>query len=145
MNEPFIPGKFLSSFKSAILVGTKRNVPERHCHIEISWQVGYLMSVWQPILWPSIPETDHLELRLVLLSFSGELSGCKEAMAARRVMASYETVRRWCDKFGTQYADSLRRRRTRTGNKWQSGRRLPENQWRPTLFMACSRSERRRH
>jgi putative transposase len=33
-------------------------------------------------------------------------------------MVSYETVRRWCDKFGTQYADSLKRRRTRTGDKW---------------------------
>ena len=42
----------------------------------------------------------------------------EEAMAARGVMVSYETVRRWCDKFGTQYADSLRRRRTRTGDKW---------------------------
>ena len=42
----------------------------------------------------------------------------EEAMAARGVMVSYETVRRWCDKFGTQYADGLRRRRTRTGDKW---------------------------
>jgi len=33
-------------------------------------------------------------------------------------MLSYETVRRWCDKFGKQYADGLRRRRARTGDKW---------------------------
>ncbi len=39
-------------------------------------------------------------------------------MAARGVLVSYETVRRWCDKFGKQYADGLRRRRTRTGDKW---------------------------
>src|SRR4051812_37059689 len=39
-------------------------------------------------------------------------------MAARGVVVSYETIRRWCDKFGKQYADGLRRRRARTGDKW---------------------------
>src|SRR4051812_13636066 len=38
-------------------------------------------------------------------------------MAARGVVVSYETVRRWCDKFGKAYADGLRRR-ARTGDKW---------------------------
>jgi putative transposase len=42
----------------------------------------------------------------------------EEMMAARGVMLSYETVRRWCDKFGKQYVDGLRRRRPRTGDKW---------------------------
>jgi len=39
-------------------------------------------------------------------------------MAARGVLVSYETIRRWCDKFGKQYADGLRRRRALTGDKW---------------------------
>src|SRR3982751_5489417 len=39
-------------------------------------------------------------------------------MAARGVVVSYETVRRWCEKFGKAYADGLRRRRARTGDKW---------------------------
>src|SRR4051794_24428568 len=40
-------------------------------------------------------------------------------MAARGVLVSYETVRRWCDKFGNkQYTDGLRRRRAQTGDKW---------------------------
>ena len=42
----------------------------------------------------------------------------EELMAARGVVLSYETVRRWCDKFGKQYASGLRRRRGRTGDKW---------------------------
>jgi putative transposase len=42
----------------------------------------------------------------------------EEMMAARGVLVSYETVRCWCDKFGKQYADGLRRRRPRTGDKW---------------------------
>src|SRR4051812_13345173 len=39
-------------------------------------------------------------------------------MAARGVLVSYETIRRWCEKFGKAYADGLRRRRPRTGDKW---------------------------
>ncbi|MEV6576420.1 IS6 family transposase [Streptomyces sp. NPDC051577] len=31
---------------------------------------------------------------------------------------SYETVRRWCVKFGQTYANGLRRRRPRPGDKW---------------------------
>ncbi len=42
----------------------------------------------------------------------------EEMMAGRGVLLSYETVRRWCDKFGHQFAGSLRRRRPRTGDKW---------------------------
>lgn len=39
-------------------------------------------------------------------------------MAARGVLVSYETIRRWCEKLGKTYADGLRRRRARTGDKW---------------------------
>lgn len=39
-------------------------------------------------------------------------------MAARGVLVSYETVRRWCEKFGKQYASGLRNRRARNGDKW---------------------------
>ena len=42
----------------------------------------------------------------------------EQMMAGRGVFVSYETVRCWCDKFGKAYADGLRRRRARTGDKW---------------------------
>jgi putative transposase len=42
----------------------------------------------------------------------------EEMVAARGVVVSYETIRCWCDKFGKAYADGLRRRRARTGDKW---------------------------
>lgn len=42
----------------------------------------------------------------------------EEMMASRGVQVSYETVRRWCEKFGKKYADGLRRRRARIGDKW---------------------------
>jgi hypothetical protein len=35
-----------------------------------------------------------------------------------RVVISHETVRRWCKKFGESFADRLRRRRPRPGDKW---------------------------
>jgi putative transposase len=34
------------------------------------------------------------------------------------VIVSYESIRRWCLKFGQAYANSLRRRRPRPGDKW---------------------------
>ena len=42
----------------------------------------------------------------------------EELMLERGVIVSYETVRRWCLKFGQAYADGLRRRRPRPGDKW---------------------------
>ncbi|MFI6730943.1 IS6 family transposase [Streptomyces atratus] len=42
----------------------------------------------------------------------------EELMVQRGISVSYETVRRWCLKFGQAYADGLRRRRPRPGDKW---------------------------
>src|SRR5215216_7333844 len=42
----------------------------------------------------------------------------EELMAARGIVLSYETIRQWCQKFGQQYANHLRRRRAQTGDKW---------------------------
>lgn len=39
-------------------------------------------------------------------------------MLARGVVVSYETIRAWCAKFGQAYANQLRRRRPRPGDKW---------------------------
>ncbi len=42
----------------------------------------------------------------------------EELMLERVIVVSYETVRRWCAKFGQQYASALRRRQSRPGDKW---------------------------
>lgn len=39
-------------------------------------------------------------------------------MLERGVVVSHETIRRWCNKFGEAYANQLRRRRARPGDKW---------------------------
>src|SRR5215213_11462724 len=50
--------------------------------------------------------------------FSLSFRDVEELMAARGVVLSYETVRRWTLKFGQQYANELRRRRPQPGDKW---------------------------
>ncbi len=42
----------------------------------------------------------------------------EELLAERGVIVTYETVRLWCRKFGQLYANALRRRRPRPGDKW---------------------------
>ncbi len=42
----------------------------------------------------------------------------EEVMAMRGVLLSYETIRRWCLTFGQTFANALRRRRPRPGDKW---------------------------
>jgi putative transposase len=42
----------------------------------------------------------------------------EEMMMERGVVVTYETIRQWCRKFGQTYANGLRRRRPRPGDKW---------------------------
>ena len=42
----------------------------------------------------------------------------EELLAERGIAVSYETVRRWCRKFGQAFADGVRRWRPRPGDKW---------------------------
>jgi putative transposase len=42
----------------------------------------------------------------------------EEMMLARGVVVSHGTIRQWCAKFGQTYANQLRRRRARPGDKW---------------------------
>src|ERR1700739_2363643 len=50
--------------------------------------------------------------------FSLSLRDVELILAERGVLLSYETVRRWCQKFGQSFANGVRRRRPRPGDKW---------------------------
>jgi putative transposase len=50
--------------------------------------------------------------------FALSLRDVEELMLARGVVVTYETIRSWCGKFGPDYANQLRRRRPRPGDKW---------------------------
>src|SRR5918994_7096386 len=42
----------------------------------------------------------------------------EELLFERGVIVTYEAIRKWCRKFGQPYANQLRRRRPRPGDKW---------------------------
>src|SRR3712207_4733977 len=50
--------------------------------------------------------------------FSLSLRDVELILAERGVSVSHESIRRWCLKFGQAFADKLRRRRPRPGDKW---------------------------
>jgi putative transposase len=53
--------------------------------------------------------------------FPLSLREVEEMMLARGVIVSYETIHQWCRKFGQTFANGLRRRRPRPGDKWHLG------------------------
>ena len=42
----------------------------------------------------------------------------EELLAARGIVVSHETVRQWARKFGQHFANQIRRRLPRVGDKW---------------------------
>ena len=50
--------------------------------------------------------------------FSLSYRDIEELMAQRGIMLTYETVRKWCLKFGQRYAKELLHRRSHLGDKW---------------------------
>src|SRR5215813_9038464 len=56
----------------------------------------------------------------VWLSYRFTLSyrDVQELLFERGITVSHEAVRQWCQKFGQDYANRLRRRRPRPGDKW---------------------------
>jgi putative transposase len=50
--------------------------------------------------------------------FSLRFRDIEELMAERGIVLTYETLRQWCLKFGQSYANELKRRRGKMGDKW---------------------------
>ncbi len=50
--------------------------------------------------------------------FSLSYRDVEEMLSERGIVVTYETVRQWCLKFGQHYANQLRRRRAKPGDKW---------------------------
>jgi putative transposase len=51
-------------------------------------------------------------------NFAVSLREVELMMAYRGIQLSYETIRRWCDRFGASYAAKLKRKRPKLGDKW---------------------------
>ena len=52
------------------------------------------------------------------LRFNLSYRDVEELMSVRGVTLTYETIRHWCRKFGQTYANGLRRRHPRPGDRW---------------------------
>ena len=55
--------------------------------------------------------------------FQLSLRGIEELLFERGVIVSYETIRRWCDKFGAGFAHRIKTARRKPGSTWQTKRR----------------------
>jgi putative transposase len=51
-------------------------------------------------------------------AFSLSLRDVELILAERGVVVTHESIRNWCQKFGAEFAQRLRRRRPRPGNTW---------------------------
>ena len=57
----------------------------------------------------------------------------EDLLAARDIVVSHETVRRWAEKFGREFANRVRRRAPQLGDKWhldEGVSRKHQQQWR---------------
>jgi putative transposase len=52
--------------------------------------------------------------------FCLSLRDVEDLLAERVIIVSYETIRRWCLKFGPRYQRALRRREGRLGDEWHA-------------------------
>src|SRR5438270_4200451 len=73
--------------------------------------------------------------------FSLSLRDVELILAERGVLLTYETIRRWCQKFGRRFAEKLRKRRPRPGDRWHLTRSSSASR-RAILSLACRGSER---
>ncbi len=71
-----------------------------------------------PYLRHRFPPEIIAQCVLLYMRFPLSFRAVEEAMLLRGVQVSYETIRRWCQKFGQQFANELHRRRPRPGDKW---------------------------
>src|SRR5438477_9016490 len=66
--------------------------------------------------WLSLPRGDH-QLRGMAV-FSVPVEPAHEMLAARGTSVTHETIRQWGLKFGREFANRIRRRAPRRGDKW---------------------------
>lgn len=67
---------------------------------------------------PSVPTSHHPARRLALFRFSLSNRDIEDLLAERGIDVSYETILRWVEKFGGQYAKQLRMKRPKLSTTW---------------------------
>ena len=93
----------------------------RHCHVAgCRWpgRIGGVSTATASYKGHRYPVEIINHCVWLYFRFSLSFREVEELMLARGVVLSCETIRRWCAKFGQAYANQLRRRRPRPGDKW---------------------------
>jgi hypothetical protein len=67
----------------------------------------------------------------------------EELLSERGITVTYEAIRKWCRKFGQQYANQLRRRRARPGDKWYLDEGAPRTHSQSAGVRCCTGDEGR--
>src|SRR6185312_13260815 len=67
----------------------------------------------------------------------------EELLAACGIIVSHETVRQWARKFGQHFANQIRRRLPRVGDKWHLDEGRAQNCWGKALALASRGPDRR--
>jgi putative transposase len=65
----------------------------------------------------------------------------EEMMMVRGVFVTYEAIRQWCQKFGQTFANELRRRRPRPGDKWHLDEGAPRTHGQIAGVRCCTGDE----
>ena len=67
----------------------------------------------------------------------------EELLFERGIKVTYEAIRKWCYKFGQHYANRLRRRRPRPGDKWHLDESAPRTHSQRAGVRCCTGDEGR--
>ena len=67
----------------------------------------------------------------------------EELLLERGVTVTYEAIRKWCQKFGQQSANQLRRHRPRPGEKWHLDESAPRTHSQSAGVRCCTGDEGR--
>ena len=73
---------------------------------------------FQPIPGLPLPGRGHPARSMAVSLFSLSLRNVETILAARGIAVSYETIRAWSLRFGRLFANGLKQRRPRPGDKW---------------------------
>jgi putative transposase len=77
------------------------------------------------------------------LRFCLSFRDVEEILLEREVVVTYEAIRKWCRKFGQEYANQLRHRRPRPGDKWHLDEGAPRTHSQIAGVWCCTGDEGR--
>ena len=99
---------------SDLAIETALTLRDRHC------QLGLLLAELPHAQLPRIRFPPEIISHAVWLyhRFALSFRDVEDVLARRGVDVTYEAIRKWCRRFGPEYAGRLRRRRGRLGDTW---------------------------